>query len=131
MRRVERVSMNAFSAIPSRRRFILGILPIGSLFCLGSRNLLALDPLGRPHKNAQEQDVISSTHKFQADSQMTFEDVFRFTFQNYYIPNFPGSRCGRHRLCCRVPSRFCHGQRLQPDDKARPSHNTHGGARLL
>jgi hypothetical protein len=68
------------AAIANRRRFLLGFLTAGTAVCLGRRDLLALDVRGEQQKDA------GSEHKFRADSEMTFEGVFRFAFQNYYIP---------------------------------------------
>ncbi len=68
------------AAIAKRRRFLLGFLTAGTTLCLGHRNLLAL-ATGREQQNASPTE-----HKFLADSEMTFEGVFRFAFQNYYIP---------------------------------------------
>jgi hypothetical protein len=66
--------------IPSRREFLLNILPVGSLLCLGGNNLLASSQSVSKTKDS------SLKHKFLEDSDMSFRDVFRFTFQNYYIP---------------------------------------------
>lgn len=88
------------SFFPSRRQFLLGIIPAGSLFCFGSRDLLALAQSEQKQEDRQEQKEISATHKFQADSEMSFEALFRFTFQNYYIPimNSFAREIGREKL---------------------------------
>jgi hypothetical protein len=65
---------------PSRRQFLLNILPVGTLLCLGSSHLLALS------QSVSKTRDSSVKHKFLEDSEMSFKDVFRFTFQNYYIP---------------------------------------------
>jgi hypothetical protein len=68
------------ASIANRRRFLRGFLTAGTALCLGRRQLLALAAGGELQKDA------GSEHKFQVDSEMTFEGVFRFAFQNYYIP---------------------------------------------
>lgn len=67
-------------SIPSRRQFLLNFLPVGSLLCLSGNNLLSL--------SQSESKTADSPikHKFLEDSEMSFKDLFRFTFQNYYIP---------------------------------------------
>jgi len=67
----------------SRRQFILGILPLGTFLCLTSSSLTRAQS-----KNAQKEKPVE--HKFLADSQMTFTNVFRFAFQGYYIPCLKG-----------------------------------------
>lgn len=85
---------------PSRRQFLGSILPAGSLLCLGSSSVLNLTPLEQKRKQGEKQKSASSMHKFQADSEMSFEAVFRFTFQNYYIPimNSFAAEIGRDKL---------------------------------
>jgi hypothetical protein len=58
------------SFITGRRQFLKNILPTGTFFCFGCSGLLA----------AAKKD------KFLEDSGMSFQDVFAFTFLNYYIP---------------------------------------------
>jgi hypothetical protein len=64
----------------SRRQFLFHVLPAGTFFCLGSQNLWA-----SLQSDAQE-EAPSPQHKFLEDSEMSFGALFRFTFQNYYIP---------------------------------------------
>jgi hypothetical protein len=64
----------------SRRQFLTHVLPVGTFLCLGSQNLwasLQSNPKNRVH---------APTHKFFEDSEMSFRALFKFTFQNYYIP---------------------------------------------
>lgn len=71
----------------SRREFFSEILPAGSLFCLGCGSLLAC--ARREEKPAvSEEDTAVSTakHKFLQDSGMSFQQVFDFTFKEFYIP---------------------------------------------
>lgn len=68
------------AVMANRRRFLLGFLTAGTTLCLGRRNLWALAARG------ELQEAAGPEHKFQADSEMTFEEVFRFAFQTYYIP---------------------------------------------
>ena len=64
----------------SRRRFLFQALPAGAFFCLGSKSLWAsLLPL-------TQKETVPSQHKFSQDSEMSFKALFKFTFQNYYIP---------------------------------------------
>lgn len=55
-------------------------LPLGTLLSLGCGSLLHAYP---SQERAEKND---DTHKFLADSRMTFAAVFQFAFQNYYIP---------------------------------------------
>jgi hypothetical protein len=64
----------------SRRQFLFQALPVGTFFCLGSQSLWA-----SLRFNAHEK-APSSQHKFLEDSEMSFRSLFKFTFQNYYIP---------------------------------------------
>ena len=68
------------SFMPGRRQFLLNVLPAGTLFCLGCGNLLAL---AQSEKNPQ---VSPARHKFSENSGMSFEAVYKFAFQNYFIP---------------------------------------------
>lgn len=70
----------ASSFLSSRRRFLLNLLPAGTLFCLGCSNLLA---------SGQEENksrVSPGKHKFLENSEMNFKEVFSFAFQNGFIP---------------------------------------------
>ena len=64
---------------PARRRLLQGLLPAGACLCLGRANLLAAALGG-------QEEAPADVHKFAADSGMSFEAVFRFAFQSYYIP---------------------------------------------
>lgn len=68
------------SFIPSRRQFLLNVLPAGTLFCLGYGNLLALA------QSDEKPKALSTKHKFLEDSGMTYKDVYSFAFQGGYIP---------------------------------------------
>jgi hypothetical protein len=63
----------------SRRQFLFRALPAGTFFCLGSRGLWASS------QSKAEEDA-PPQHKFLEDSDMSFRALFKFTFQNYYIP---------------------------------------------
>jgi len=56
------------------------VLPAGTLLCFGCTNLLAHPREGKNHK------MFSEKHKFLEDSGMTIEEVFKFTFQENFIP---------------------------------------------
>jgi hypothetical protein len=74
------MAIETLSFTPSRRQFLHNILPLGSLLCLRNNNLLA------PIESAKSQKDQAASHKFLEDAEMSFREVFRFTFQNYYIP---------------------------------------------
>ena len=59
----------------SRREFLLNILPAGTLFCFGCGNLSAWIAV----QEAQKAD--ERKHKFQEDSEMSFQEVFEFSFK--------------------------------------------------
>ena len=63
----------------ARRAFVKGVVSTGAWCGLGCPGLRAA---AAPQQEAEEGGV----HKFQADSKMTFEQVFRFAFQSSYIP---------------------------------------------
>jgi len=70
----------SLSATTNRRQFLKSILPTGTIFCLGCSGLFALPQTKEKSKTATPRD------KFLEDSGMSFQDVFAFTFRNYYIP---------------------------------------------
>lgn len=88
------MTVKASFLIPSRRKFLFNTLPGGLLLCLGGNNLLALS------QSVSETKEPSSKHKFLENSEMSFRDVFRFTFQNYYIPCIQrlSNEIGREKL---------------------------------
>jgi len=66
--------------LSSRRQFLIKIIPLGSLICFGAQGLWAASQF-------QAKDGTSpAKHKFMEDSEMSFRALFKFTFQNYYIP---------------------------------------------
>jgi hypothetical protein len=64
----------------SRRQFLLHSISVGTFLCLGTQSLWALSP------SQSKEDVSPAKHKFFEDSEMSFKSLFKFTFQNYYIP---------------------------------------------
>jgi hypothetical protein len=94
------MDMRTSSVLPSRRQFLRNILPAGSLLCLGSSNVFGFASMQQENGHGEKQEGTSSQHKFQADAQMTFEALFKFTFQNYYIPimNSFAAEIGREKL---------------------------------
>lgn len=66
--------------ITNRRQFLKSILPAGTVLCFGCSGLFALPQTQEKSKAAVKKD------KFLEDSGMSFQDVFAFTFLNYYIP---------------------------------------------
>jgi hypothetical protein len=74
------MTVNTTFNIPSRRQFLLKILPVGSLLCPGGDDSLALSQSVSKTKDSPVK------HKFLEESEMSFKHVFRFSFQNYHIP---------------------------------------------
>jgi hypothetical protein len=66
--------------LSSRRQFLLHSLPMGTCLCLGTQNLWVAFQAKVQEENPPPQ------HKFMEDSKMSFRALFKFTFQNYYIP---------------------------------------------
>ncbi|KPK79151.1 MAG: hypothetical protein AMS25_13635 [Gemmatimonas sp. SM23_52] len=64
---------------PTRREFLGSVLPVGALTCLGCKKLCGLFGFA----GAQQ---ATAPHKFLADSQMSFAEVFDFGFKGFYIP---------------------------------------------
>jgi hypothetical protein len=67
----------------SRRQFMLEALPLGTFLCLAMGSV-------SPAQSKHTQEEKPKEHKFLADSEMTFTDVFRFAFRGYYIPCLKG-----------------------------------------
>ncbi len=60
-----------------RRRFLARTVPTCAALALGSERLMAMTMLG------DDADAAEVSHKFLAQSEMTFEIVYRFAFSNY------------------------------------------------
>ena len=71
---------NLSSTVSTRRQLLLKSLPAGTLFCFGCSRLSAFE--GR--------QPAPPKHKFSETSGMTFEEVFKFAFQNGFIPVLKG-----------------------------------------
>jgi hypothetical protein len=67
--------------VSSRRQFLKGVLPTGTLFCFGCSNLLAM-PFSKDKKKAS-----TEKHKFLEDSGFTYKDVYEFAFRDWLIPH--------------------------------------------
>jgi hypothetical protein len=63
-----------------RRKFLTRQLPAGAVMCLGCKNLIATELHSVPHESVQKP-------KYQLNSGMTTEDVFKFTY-GYSLPVF-------------------------------------------
>ncbi len=63
------------SLATSRRQFLTNIIPAGGLFCFGCSNLMALSKF--------QEKAETEKHKFQQNTNMTFEQVFQFSYQGY------------------------------------------------
>jgi hypothetical protein len=61
----------------SRREFLLNVLPGGTLFCLRCGNLSSWTSVQQAQKPAE------TKHKFQEDSGMSFEEVFKFAYRDH------------------------------------------------
>lgn len=61
----------------SRREFLLNVLPAGALLGLGCGHLLS------PTAGQEEQKAAEKTHKFLADSGMSFQEVFLFAYGGF------------------------------------------------
>jgi predicted hydrocarbon binding protein len=68
------------SFVPSRREFLLNVLPAGTLFCLGCGSLFAMAG------GQEKQQTAEKKHKFLEDSGMSYEEVCNFAFKDGYIP---------------------------------------------
>jgi len=66
--------------VSSRRQFLQNILPAGTMLCFGCTNLSASLQL------EEKPQVSEKRHKFLSDSGMSIQEVYRFTFQGYFIP---------------------------------------------
>ncbi|MGD8700502.1 MAG: hypothetical protein PVJ43_14490, partial [Gemmatimonadales bacterium] len=76
--------MEASGLNSTRRDFLGRVVPASALACLGCKNLCGF--FGSAY--AQE----AAPHKFTADAQMTFTEVYDFAFKYYYIPTLQGLR---------------------------------------
>lgn len=72
--------IKASNLVSSRRQFLKNVLPAGTLFCFGCSNLLALPKEVTKLKSSTEK------HKFLKNSGMTAEEVFKFAYQDGFIP---------------------------------------------
>lgn len=66
--------------VSSRRQFLQNILPVGTMLCFGCTHLSA------SVQSEENPQASEKSHKFLLDSGMSIQDVYRFTFQGYFIP---------------------------------------------
>jgi len=59
----------------NRRQFLTGILPAGTLLCLGCCNVFGFT------QSQEKTKATSDKHKFQQNSNLTFEQAFQFAYQ--------------------------------------------------
>jgi len=73
--------MGSEKSVPdsNRREFLLSVAPAGAMACLGCERLWGL----MQSASSGEQ---GAQHKFEADSQMSFQDVYSFAFAGGAIP---------------------------------------------
>ena len=64
----------------NRRQFLFKTLPAGVLLGLGCGRLFGSDPSG------EDATALSETHKYLADSQMTYREVYEIAFKYNFIP---------------------------------------------
>jgi hypothetical protein len=77
----------------SRREFLLGILPAGTLLCFGCGDLLAMPDKQEAQKPAEEK------HKFLEDSEMSFQEVFNYAYGGFAgLMKYLGNEIGRDKL---------------------------------
>ena len=67
------IKKNILSFEQNRREFFSKILPLGSMCCLGCNACFA-------------SEKTEKKHKFMEDSGMSFQQVFDFTFKQFYVP---------------------------------------------
>ena len=70
------MTIKASNLASSRREFLLNIFPAGTLFCLGCGSMSAWTA------GQEAQKAIGKKHKFQEDSGMSFQEVFKFAYAN-------------------------------------------------
>ncbi len=82
----------------SRRQFLLQSIPMGTCLCLGTQSLWATI------QSQAKEETSPAKHKFLEDSEMSFRALFKFTFQNYYIPCLErlAGEIGRDKLIAMV-----------------------------
>lgn len=74
------MSLKSLCPAYGRRDFLFRVLPAGTVFCLGAGGLTTMSAFQEPAKTA------GNKHKFLEDSGMSFQEVYEFTFKDYYIP---------------------------------------------
>ena len=87
--------MNINPSIPasSRREFLLNILPAGALFGLGCGDFSAWTA------GQEEQEAAEKTHKFLADSGMSFQEVFQYAYGGFAgLMIYLGAEIGNDKL---------------------------------
>ena len=72
--------INASNFVPSRRQFLLNVLPAGTLFCFGCSNFFASS------QSEEKPKVASDKHKFLEDSSMSYKQVFEFAYRDSFVP---------------------------------------------
>ena len=81
------------SLLPSRRAFLTNALPAGTLFCLGCGSLFAQEGVQPQQKPAEQK------HKFLEDSGMSFQEVFKFAYEDFIeVMQFIAGQVGRDNL---------------------------------
>lgn len=78
--------MDALGLNPTRRDFLSSILPAGTAMCLGCKNLCGFFGSAAAQQQAAEQ------HKFMAQANYTYQQIYDFAFNYYYIPTLQGLR---------------------------------------
>jgi hypothetical protein len=79
--------------VEGRRQFLARALPVGAIFCLGCKGLIASPtPLG-------SQEIAGKKPKYLEDAGMTAEGVYNFAY-GYFLPflEHMGNSLGREKI---------------------------------
>lgn len=81
------------SFMPSRRVLLKNVLPVSTLICLGCHSLFAQGKSQDPQKSAEKK------HKFQEDSGMSFQEVFKFAYRDHIeVMQFLAKEIGKDKF---------------------------------
>ena len=81
------MNKNPLSSKQGRRQFFSEILPTCSLLCLGCSSLLSCSrPEEKPAVPEERPAIPKAQHKFLENSGMSFQQVFDFTYKEFFVP---------------------------------------------
>jgi len=99
-----------------RREFILGLLPVGPMLCLGCGNLLAL---ATGHEG---QKTVAKKHKFLEDAGMSFQEAFDFAYKSFArLMKDLGDETGQNNLVEMIKSVIDEGIKNQAQTEPKES----------